>query len=146
MNNKVTVNKETCIGCGLCSQVCAKKILKMNHKKVEVVDYPDWGCCQCGLCMSICPTQSIQVAGLNYDDFAALPENEVDFENLKKMLSSRRSTRSFKGKSIESDVLDKVIRASAMTPIGSPPTNVQVLILDKKEDLDGKISAVLPST
>lgn len=136
MNNKVIVNRETCIGCGLCSQVCTKKILKMNNQKVGVVDYPDWGCCQCGLCMSVCPTQSIQVAGLNYDEFVALPENKVDFENLEKMLSSRRSTRRFKDESVESDVLDKVIRASAMTPIGSPPTNVQVVILDKKEHLD----------
>ncbi|MCD4673022.1 MAG: nitroreductase family protein [Anaerolineaceae bacterium] len=136
MKNRVTVNKETCIGCGLCSQVCSKKILKMNHGQMEVVDYPDWGCCQCGLCMSVCPTQAIQVAGLSYDEFVALPENKVDFATLEAMLSSRRSIRSFKDRSVERAVLDKVIRASAMPPIGSPPTNVQVLVLDKREHLD----------
>jgi len=136
MMNRVIVDAETCTGCGLCSQVCSKKILKMNHKTVEVVDYPDWGCCQCGLCMSVCPTRAIQVAGLNYDEFVTLPENEVDFANLEKMLSSRRSIRSFKDRSVEREVLDKVIRVSAMTPIGSPPTSVQVLVLDEKEHLD----------
>ncbi|MEA3309265.1 MAG: nitroreductase family protein [Chloroflexota bacterium] len=136
MKSRVTINKKTCIGCGLCSQVCSKKILKMNHGQVGVVDYPDWGCCQCGLCMSICPTRAIQVAGLNYDEFVTLPENQVDFASLEAMLSSRRSIRSFKDKSVERGVLDKVIRASAMTPIGAPPTNVQVLVLDEKEHLN----------
>ncbi len=136
MRNEVTIDKETCIGCGLCSQVCSKKILIMNGKDVEVVDYPDWGCCQCGLCMSVCPTQAIQVAGLSYDKFVPLPENEVGFAALEDMLSSRRSIRSFRDRSVEREVLDKVIRASAMTPIGSPPTNVQVLVLDEKEYLD----------
>lgn len=137
MKAKVEINSKTCNGCGLCSQVCTKKILKMNHKKVEVVDYPDWGCCQCGLCMSVCPTRSIQVAGLNYNEFVTLPENEVDFANLEKMLSSRRSIRSFKDRSVEREVLDKVIRASAMPPIGALPINVQVLVLDEKKHLDG---------
>ena len=133
---KVIVNQETCTGCGLCSRVCSKKILKMNHEQVEVVDYADWGCCQCGLCMSVCPTRSIQVEGLNYDEFVALPESEIDYVTLEGMLSSRRSIRSFKDKSVEREVLDQVIRVSAMSPIGSPPTNVQVLVLDKREHLD----------
>ncbi|NOR82359.1 MAG: 4Fe-4S dicluster domain-containing protein [Ardenticatenales bacterium] len=136
MRNRVVVSKETCTGCGLCSQVCSKKILKMNHRKVEVVDYPDWGCCQCGLCMSVCPTRSIQVAGLNYDEFVALPEDEVDIEALEGMLSSRRSIRRFEDRSVERGVLDQVLRVSAMTPVGSPPSSVQVLVLDEKEYLD----------
>lgn len=136
MKNRVIINEETCIGCGLCAKVCTKKILKMNYKKVEVVDYPDWGCCQCGLCMSACPTQSIQVAGLNYDEFITLPKKEVDFTSLEKMLSSRRSIRNFKETSVELEVLEKVIRASAMSPIGALPTNVQVLVLDEKKHLD----------
>jgi len=86
--------------------------------------------------MSVCPTRSIQVEGLDYDEFVALPENEVDFSTLEEMLSSRRSIRSFKDKSVEREALDQVIRVSAMPPIGSPPTNVQVLVLDKREHLD----------
>jgi len=136
MRNRVVINEETCTGCGLCSKVCSKKILKMNHEKVELLDYPDWDCCQCGLCMSVCPTRSIQVEGLNYDDFAALPDHDVDFVALENMLSSRRSIRSFKDKSVESDVLEKVIRAAAMPPIGALPIDVQVLVLDQKEGLD----------
>lgn len=136
MRKKIIINQETCTGCGLCSRVCSKKILEMNHGKVEVVDYTDWGCCQCGLCMSVCPTRSIQVEGLNYDEFVALPETEIDFVTLEEMLSSRRSIRSFKDKSIKREVLDQVIRVSAMPPIGSPPTDVQVLVLDKQEHLD----------
>jgi NAD-dependent dihydropyrimidine dehydrogenase PreA subunit/nitroreductase len=136
MRNRVIINEETCIGCGLCEKVCSKKILKMNHKKVEVVDYPDWGCSKCGLCMSVCPSKSILVEGLNYNQFITLPENEIDFTNLEKMLSSRRSIRSFKDRSVEHEVLDKVIRASAMSPIGALPTNVKVMILDEKQHLD----------
>ncbi len=136
MKTRININPETCIGCGLCASVCSKKILKMNHKRVEVVEYADWSCCQCGLCMSICPTRSILIEGLNYNDFVTLPENEVSFTNLEKMLSSRRSIRSFRDRGIEREVLNKVIIASAMSPIGALPINVQVMILDEKKHLD----------
>ncbi len=136
MNSRININPETCTGCGLCAKVCSKKILKMDHRKVEVEDYPDWSCCQCGLCMSICPTQSILVEGLNYNEFETLPENDVDFTNLEKMLSSRRSIRSFRDRKVERDTLNKMISASAMPPIGAPPLNVQVLVLDEKKHLD----------
>ena len=52
------------------------------------------------------------------------------------MLSSRRSIRSFRDRGIEREVLNKVISASAMSPIGALPINVQVMILDKKKHLD----------
>lgn len=136
MKTRVEIDTGTCNGCGLCSQVCSRKILRMNHNSVYVADYPDWGCCQCGLCMSVCPTQSIQVTGLNYDEFSPLPENEIDFTILEDALSSRRSIRSFNNRRVEREVLDKLIRASAMSPIGAPPTNVQVLVLDEKKHLD----------
>ncbi len=136
MKTIVEINQKTCIGCGLCSKVCSKKILKMNHKKVEVVDYPDWSCCQCGLCMAVCPTQSIQVNGLNYNEFVALPENKLDYKILEKMLSSRRSIRSFRDSNVEREVLNKVIRASAMSPIGALPANVQLIVMDRKKELD----------
>lgn len=136
MKAKVKINPETCIGCGLCTKVCSKKILKMDNKQLTVLDYPDWGCNQCGLCMSICPTKSIQVEGLNYDELVALSDNEIDFADMEEMLSSRRSIRSYKDRIVERNVIDKVIRMSALTPICVPPTNVQVLVLDDKEHLN----------
>jgi len=130
------INTDTCTGCGLCSKVCSRKILKMSNGKVKIMGFPDWGCCQCGLCMSVCPPQSIQIAGLDYSEFATLPETEMGFDDLEALLSARRSIRSYKDKGIDREVLDKVIRASALPPIGSPPTNTEVLVISKREHID----------
>ena len=136
MKEKVVIQEEACTGCGLCTKVCSRKILKTDHGKVSMVSYPDWECGQCGLCMSICPTQAIRVEGAKYADFDALVENEVDSDILEGMLLSRRSMRSFKDRSVDRLILDKVIQISAMSPVGSPPTNVQVMVVDRAEHLN----------
>ncbi len=64
---KVTVRKETCIGCSVCAQICPTDVFKIVMMKdgdyyrlvSEVVR--EEACIGCMACVENCPTESIKV-------------------------------------------------------------------------------------
>lgn len=64
--SKVTINIEKCKGCGLCSNACPKKILRLGEK-TNVVGYnfaecvDESKCIACGFCYTICPDVAITI-------------------------------------------------------------------------------------
>jgi nitroreductase len=91
--------------------------------------------------MAICPTGAIQVKGrfLSPEDLFPLPEkNETtSYDALLNLYQRRRSTREFKDKPVEQEMIDKILLAAATAPMGIPPTDVNVLILNGKEKVFG---------
>ena len=64
---KVSFNEKLCKGCGLCVNVCPKKVLqlaedkinKKGHHPVEAVNEQD--CIGCAFCATMCPDCIIKV-------------------------------------------------------------------------------------
>lgn len=52
----VTINKDTCIGCGACTGVCPVGALSMDGDK-SVCD--ESVCIDCGACVATCPVEAI---------------------------------------------------------------------------------------
>jgi NAD-dependent dihydropyrimidine dehydrogenase PreA subunit len=48
-----------CVGCTRCTQVCPHGVLKMEQKRVVIVDRD--GCMECGACARNCPTDALTV-------------------------------------------------------------------------------------
>ena len=65
--NKVEFNTERCKGCGLCTDVCPKKIIaleeeKMNSKGYHPAHITDQSkCIACAMCATMCPDTVITV-------------------------------------------------------------------------------------
>ena len=57
--SRPVVDRNKCIGCGLCTKKCPPQTLKMV-KKVPEFDYP--GCIRCFCCQEFCPEGAITVA------------------------------------------------------------------------------------
>lgn len=55
----LTLDQDTCIGCGLCEVVCPHGVLVVEEKKALLVDHD--GCMECGACAKNCPVKAIQV-------------------------------------------------------------------------------------
>ncbi len=53
------LDRDGCIGCGMCSEVCPHKVIIVKDKKacVTAVD----ACMECGACAVNCPVQVIEV-------------------------------------------------------------------------------------
>ena len=64
---KTTINVDRCKGCGLCTTVCPKKILRLSktvlnakgYNPAEVIDMDS--CIGCAMCATTCPDYAITV-------------------------------------------------------------------------------------
>lgn len=53
------LDKDRCIGCGLCTHVCPHGVFEMIDGKAQIVDLD--GCIECGACVNNCPENAIEV-------------------------------------------------------------------------------------
>jgi ferredoxin len=53
------LDRERCIGCGMCPQVCPHQVFVLKERKSNVVA-PD-ACMECGACALNCPVEALSV-------------------------------------------------------------------------------------
>lgn len=61
MNKIVLINKDLCVACGKCVELCPKKILYIDKasKKCKVTD--ETKCDKLAGCQRVCPTKAIRI-------------------------------------------------------------------------------------
>ena len=52
-------NRERCVGCGRCVEVCPHQVFEMEQKKAVLLDKD--ACMECGACALNCPARAISV-------------------------------------------------------------------------------------
>lgn len=136
-NATIHIDNDKCIGCGKCVLVCKDFSLCLENNKATISQSPAFGCIGCGHCMAICPTGAICISGreLSKDDLFDLPseKNMANYEQLLSLFQRRRSVREFLEKEVEPHIVEKILDAATNSPMGLPPSDVNVLILDSKE-------------
>ena len=133
----VTIDQEKCNGCGKCVAVCKDFEFELINGKASLVKKPLFGCIACGHCMAICPEEAILVTGrsLSPNDLFALSDQppKPGYTALLQLLESRRSIREFKEQPVSRKVIDQIISAAQTAPMGIPPSDVNLLVLNNKE-------------
>lgn len=133
----IRIDTDKCTGCGQCVQVCNDFSLYLENNKVRISNTPAFGCIGCGHCMAICPTGAIEISGreISKGDLFDLPpvKSAANYEQLVALFQRRRSVREFLDKEIEPTITEKILDAAKTSPMGLPPSDVNVLILDSKE-------------
>lgn len=136
-NGRITIDAEKCNGCGLCVEVCKDFSIVMKDGKAVAGGEPVFGCISCGHCMAICPTGAIAIDGRNLSpsDLIDLPPKAemASYESIMNLFYHRRSIREFKDKPVEQELIDKVLAAAVTAPMGIPPSDVNVMVLNNKE-------------
>lgn len=135
--SEIRIDKETCIGCGECVEVCKDFSLVLRDGKADIGNNPAFGCIGCGHCMAICPTGAIEITGrtISPDDLFELPASETaaDYSHIISLLKRRRSIREFADRAVEPEIIQKILDAAVTSPMGLPPSDVNVLVLDSRE-------------
>lgn len=132
----VALNHDACTGCGLCVSVCKNFSLKLENDKAKLTATSLFGCIGCGHCMAICPNEAVEVRGRMLapeDIFSAPTQNATTYEQFFAMLQHRRSIREFLDAPVKTHLIDKILDAAKTAPMGFPPSDVNVLVLNSRE-------------
>jgi len=136
-NAQIIIDRDKCNLCELCVKICKDFSLIIENDKLVVNQDPVFGCFGCGQCAAICPNGAIKILGREFhqEDIINLPSKEqlATYEQLHSLMLRRRSIRDFKDKPVEPEIIDKIIRSCSTAPMGIPPSDVGLLILNGKE-------------
>jgi ferredoxin len=137
------VDLETCRGDGICADICPEHVLEMLDGKAVTVEDRSEHCILCGQCVAVCPTESLKMPQLPEDDFRELSGLPFGYGDFFEFLKLRRSVRVFKDRPVERDLTDKILSAAATAPMGIPPHSTAVLVIDRREEMDFLLQALV---
>lgn len=131
----VNISSDKCTGCGTCTTICKAFCLQIKGGKAAYTKDALFECIGCGQCVTVCPHDAIMIEGrtLRSFDFFPLVEEKSSYSSLFNLMASRRSTRDFSDKPVDHKQLGKIIEAASQSPMGIPPSDVSVLVLDTKK-------------
>jgi nitroreductase/NAD-dependent dihydropyrimidine dehydrogenase PreA subunit len=119
------IDRDKCIGCGECVQVCPSKTLEMKDGKAAVTGVRSLAC---GHCAAVCPVEAVRVEALDPDSFRFhtfacrtdwMPWGAFDAGELVRLMASRRSCRNFTGEPVPRPVLEDLVKIGTTAPSGT---------------------------
>ncbi|MEE4165803.1 MAG: RNase adapter RapZ [Desulfocapsaceae bacterium] len=137
------IDRERCISCGLCIDICPDKALAAGSDKIaEVVAS---SCMGCGHCQAICPVEAVSMPGLTADlGLTAIPGtadkascNHVEVGSLLHLMRARRSCRAFKPDPVKLSLLSDLARVGTTAPSGTNSQGWQFALLPQRTDVIG---------
>ncbi len=127
----IRIDSGKCIGCGACAKDCPMDFIQMENGKAQMNE--PW-CIACGHCFALCPADAIRLEGYSEEEHLAcgpVKENcPVDPEALLTAMKSRRSIRRFTDRPVETEKLQKLIKAVQYAPTGRNTQQVRVRLFD----------------
>lgn len=124
-DNRIIIDKELCIGCGLCVSVCPTGTISLVEGKAFAMGRES---ISCGHCEAVCPQRAISVTAIDqemshYKTFTAekrwMALGKFRTSELVQLMASRRSCRCFTDRPVDRDMLEDLIRIGITAPSGT---------------------------
>ena len=139
--NLTTVNKEKCVKCGFCVNVCPEQVFILGENGPEEV-CPE-NCIACGHCVAVCPKEAI-------DNMKTPLANQISAKKIQKFspkeagnfLRSRRSIRSYKETPVPREKLIDLVKIAHFAPTGHNLQGISYMIIDDRKLLDEAVKLV----
>lgn len=138
----LNVNKEKCIGCGVCAEVCPKNYIGMTEERIPI----DTGltCIACGHCVAVCPQSALDHAHASLKGQVLLDKTPVlNAEMAESFLRARRSIRVYKEDAVPKNKILKLLDIARLAPTGNNTQGVQYLVIDNKNTLQAITKATV---
>lgn len=133
----VTVDRECCIGCGLCEKDCIGGAIRVVNGKAM----PPENCLLCGHCVAICPAEAVSIPEYDMADVEPFGEKAaIGPEQLLGLIKSRRSIRDFEQRPIEPEKLRKLFEAGRYTATAKNNQDcVFILVQEEQAEFEKRV-------
>lgn len=129
--HQVRIDKERCVGCGMCVKVCVAHNIEIKEKKAEVLLD---GCIMCGQCSAVCPKKAITVSGYEEGPVEKQGDVRLNPDEVIDVIRFRRSIRRFKKEGIPKEVMGQILEAGRLTHTAKNMQDVSFVVLDKEKN------------
>jgi nitroreductase/NAD-dependent dihydropyrimidine dehydrogenase PreA subunit len=132
----ITIDAELCKKDGLCAMTCPVAVLQQEEKTTIPIVAEDHleNCFGCGQCVSICPHGAISHS--QYPQGTVHPiksEHVPSYDQFLELVRSRRSKRAYKKKSVEREVIEKVLDVARLGPSGHNEQSTEYVVIDDEK-------------
>ena len=128
---KVMIDRDRCIGCGMCAQVCVAHNIAINHKKAETL-LDD--CLMCGHCTAICPRKAVSIRGYHTEPIDKDEDILLNPDDILEVIRFRRTIRRFKQKEVSDEVIQQILEAGRLTHTAKNMQDVSFVVLKKEKN------------
>lgn len=128
--NKVIIDKDKCVGCGLCVKDCVGFDISIVENKAVAHGA---SCIKCGHCEAICPNNAVKLEDYedSVEDFAE--QVRLDPKQLMDAIKTRRTIRQFTDKTVSQEIIQMIIEAGRLAPTGTNAQGTSYIILNNKK-------------
>lgn len=126
--HEIIIDKEKCVGCGLCEKDCVGFNIAVKDGKAEVKG----GCIYCGHCEAICPKGAVTITGYE-DEIREMKQVRLNPEELLNAIRTRRTIRQYQPRPVADNVVDDIIEAGRLAPTGTNSQNTGFIVLGSKQ-------------
>lgn len=130
--SQIIIDKKLCTRCNTCSTVCVTGIID----KTTDTNYPiipeekSVYCLKCGHCESFCPQQALCLDFiLDEKNVTTSSEGQIEPEALSLYIKKRRSIRHFSSKTVDKELISKVIDVTRYAASGGNSQPVKWLVV-----------------
>lgn len=138
--DSIIIDRNKCIGCGLCAKDCVYGCLEVYDGKAILHSA---GCIECGHCYAVCPENAVLMKTVQPEEGTPVPMTAIAPETLLSAMKSRRTIRQFRPEPVEEEILHKIIEAGRYCPTATNSQDVAYTILGSRQQEIEKICVEL---
>ena len=130
-------DRDKCTLCGDCMKACPRYIVKPDEDGYpEVSPDEEWYCIRCSHCVINCRFQAANLSFYKWEDAADLSSYDFPSEDeARRLICTRRSTRSFRSDIIGDETLKKLMDMTRYAPSASNKQPLRWIVVQKKETM-----------